>query len=44
MSNHHDKSLAPTINEQSNSTTTNEEPLQLLQETQLCGATLSVYG
>lgn len=40
MSNNQTKSLAPTINEQSS----NQEPLQLLQETQLCGATLSVYG
>lgn len=40
MSNYTDKSPAPTINERSS----NQEPLQLLQETQLCGATLSVYG
>ena len=44
MLNYTDKSPAPTINEQSNPTSTNQEPLQLLQETQLCGATLSVYG
>lgn len=40
MSNQSDNRPAQTRNEQSS----NLEPLKLLQETQLCGATLSVYG
>lgn len=40
MSYNQDNRPAQTQNEQSS----NQEPLKLLQETQLCGATLSVYG
>lgn len=53
MSYNHDNRPAQTLNEQSSNqptatsqelTASNQEPLKLLQETQLCGATLSVYG
>lgn len=53
MSYNHDNRPAQTLNEQSSNQPTatsqelkasNQEPLKLLQETQLCGATLSVYG
>lgn len=40
MSINPDNRPAQTLNEQSS----NQEPLKLLQETQLCGATLSVYS
>ena len=53
MSYNHDNRPVQTLNEQSSNQPTatsqelkasNQEPLKLLQETQLCGATLSVYG
>lgn len=53
MSYNHDNRPAQTLSEQSSNQPTatsqelkasNQEPLKLLQETQLCGATLSVYG
>lgn len=53
MSYNQDNRPAQTLNEQSNNQpmatsqelkASNQEPLKLLQETQLCGATLSVYG
>ncbi len=53
MSYNHDNRPAQTLNERSSNQPTatsqelkasNQEPLKLLQETQLCGATLSVYG
>ena len=53
MSYNHDNRPAQTLNEQSSNQpmatsqelkANTQEPLKLLQETQLCGATLSVYG